>query len=87
MFHSFMQDDGMKTQVNKWFYNNGFQIRVSTGVVKRRKVNSESDTSAGTSSDDKAAVERHLKELESECKNKKKDLYKCFKLMALTADN
>ena len=74
----------MKAQVNKWFYNNGFQIRVSTGAVKRRKMDPES---ASTSSDDKAAVERHIKELESECKKKKKDLYKCFKLMALTADN
>lgn len=78
----------MRTQVNKWFYNNGFQIRVSTGAVKRRKMNpAESDTNATTSSDDKIAVERHVKELESECKKKKKDLYKCFKLMALTADN
>lgn len=81
-----MQDDGMKTQVNKWFYNNGFQIRVSTGVVKRRKVNPENDATASTSSDDNAAVGRHIKELESECKKKKKDLYKSFKLMALTAD-
>ena len=58
----------MKTQVNKRFYNNGFQIRVST---KWRKMNPESDGNVSTSSDDKAAVERHLKELESECKKKK----------------
>ena len=63
MVVAFMQDDGMKTQVNKWFYNNGFQIRVSTGAVKRRKMNPESDVNASTSSDDKAAVERHLEEL------------------------
>ncbi len=49
MVVAFMQDDGMKTQVNKWFYNNGFQIRVSTGAVKRRKMNPESDVNASRS--------------------------------------
>ena len=34
-------------------------------------MNPESDTSASSSSDDKTVIERHLKELEAECKNRR----------------
>ena len=75
----------MKTQVNKWFYNHSFQNRVATGVVKRRKV--EDTGESAVTPDDEAAMQRHLKEIETECKKKKKDLFKCFKLSILTADS
>ena len=44
----FMQDDGMKTSQQVALH----QIRVSTAVVKRRKMNPDSDGNASTSSDD-----------------------------------
>ena len=76
----------MQTQINKWFYNNSFQARVATGLVKKRKKTdgTDDDGEGAVLTEDDESLERHCKEVETECKKKKPDYSKCYRMLALT---
>ena len=49
----------MLTQINKWFYNNSFQSRLATGLVKKRKVEEDGEENEHEVTEDEESFERH----------------------------